>query len=99
MRAHQTFLWILLTATSIGPAVAGDATPMTAMKIGEVVAVMPDGHMARATLTDTTKMDGMKKIAKPIPWCMMFMLGADGNVYTIDTSAHVPMVECENMVQ
>ena len=61
---------------------------------------MPDGHMARTTLTGgTTKMEEMKKIAKPIPWCMMFMMGADGSVYMIDTSAHTPMVECEDMVQ
>jgi hypothetical protein len=98
MRVYPTILWTLLAATSIGPAMAVDATRMTAMGIGEIIAVMPDGHMARATLTDTMKMEEMKKIAKRIPWCMMFMLGADGNVYIIDTSAHTPMVECENMV-
>ena len=92
-------LWTLLTATSIGPATAEDAMPMTAMGVGEVIAVMPDGHMARTTVTDAVKMEEMKKIAKPIPWCMMFMMGADGSIYIIDTSAHAPMVECENMVQ
>jgi hypothetical protein len=99
MRVYQTVLLMLLTATLIGPAAAGSGTPMTTMGNGEVIAVMPDGHMAKSTITDAAKMDELKKIAKPIPWCMMFMLGSDGNVYTIDTSAHVPMVECENMVQ
>jgi hypothetical protein len=99
MRAHQVALWTLLATTSIRPAVAGDATPMTPMKIGEIIAVMPDGHMAKATIPDTTKMEELKKIAKPIPWCMMFMMGADGSIYLVDTSAHAPMVECENMVQ
>ena len=99
MRVHQTVLWTLLTATSIGSAMAEDSTPMAAMGIGEVIAVMPDGHMAKTTLADGAKMEAMKKIAKPIPWCMMFMMGADGNIYVIDTSAHAPMVECENMVQ
>lgn len=99
MRVHQTMLWTLLTATSTGPAMAEDATPMAAMGIGEVIAVMPDGHMARTTLSHSAKMEEMKKIAKPIPWCLMFMMGADGSIYMIDTSAHAPMVECENMVQ
>jgi hypothetical protein len=98
MRFHRMVLWTLLTTTLIGPAMAQDATQMTAMGNGELIAVMPNGHMAKTTLTDTTKIEKLKKIAKPIPWCMMFMLGADGNVYMIDTSAHAPMVECENMV-
>ena len=99
MGVHQTVLWTLLTATSIGQAVAGDTPPTGAMGNGDVIAVMPDGHMARTTLTDAKKIEAMKKIAKPIPWCMMIMMGADGQIYLVDTSAHAPMVECENMVQ
>ena len=99
MRVYQTIMWTFLTVISIGPAAAGSATPMGAMVNGEVIAVMPDGRMAKSTITDAAKMDELKKIAKPIPWCMMFMLGSDGNVYMINTSTHVPMVECENMVQ
>jgi len=98
MRGYSTVLWTLLMANSIGPAMAVDATRMTAMENGEVIAVMPDGQMARATLTDTTKMEEMKKIAKPIPWCMMFML-TDERVYMINTFGHALMVECEDMVQ
>jgi hypothetical protein len=99
MRVYQAIIWTFLTATSIGPAAAGSATPMEAMVSGEVIAVMPDGRMAKSTITDAEKMDELKKIAKPIPWCMMFVLGSDGNVYMIDTSTHEPMVECENMAQ
>ncbi|MGX5840437.1 hypothetical protein ACWGTI_06940 [Mesorhizobium sp. ArgA1] len=99
MRIYQTMLWAFLTATSIGPAAAGSATPLEVMVNGEIIAVMPDGRMAKSTIIDAAKMDELEKIAKPIPWCMMFMLGSDGNVYMINTSGHAPMVECENMVQ
>jgi hypothetical protein len=99
MRIHRTVLLTLAAAMLIGSALAEDATSVTAMSRGEVIAVMPDGKMARSIVTDGAKIEKMQKIAKPIPWCMMFMLGADGAVYVIDTSAHVPMVECENMVQ
>ncbi|MEQ1956114.1 hypothetical protein [Mesorhizobium sp. CN2-181] len=54
--------------------------------------------MAKSIITDAAKLDELTKSSKPIPWCMMFMLGQDGNVYMIDTSAHAPMVECEEMV-
>ncbi|RVC81782.1 MAG: hypothetical protein E5V33_30900 [Mesorhizobium sp.] len=99
MRSYQTMMCAFLTATSIESAVAGTATPLEAMVNSEVIAVMPDGRMAKSTIIEPAKMDELKKIAKPIPWCMMFMLGSDGNVYMINTSEHQPMVECENMVQ
>ena len=99
MRVHQGVLLAFLATTSIGPALADGAKPTTAMGAGEIIAVMPDGHMARETLTDAAKMDALKKMVKPIPWCMMFMLGTDGNVCMINTSTHQPMVACENMVQ
>ena len=99
MRVRPTVLWTLMMAGAISPAMADDPAPMAAMKAGEVIAVMPDGQMAKATVIDTAKLDQLKKIAKRIPWCMMFMKGADGGVYMIDTSGHGPMVECENMVQ
>jgi hypothetical protein len=99
MRVYQKIMWAFLAAISIGPAPAGSATPMEAMVNGEVIAVMPDGRMAKSTITDAAKLDELKKTAKPIPWCMMFILGNDGNVSMIDTSAHEPMVECEHMVQ
>jgi hypothetical protein len=94
MRVCQAALSILI-ATFAGPALSKEQIPP--MKVGDVVAV-PDGHMARATV-DAKKMDEMKKIAKEIPWCMMFVMGADGSVYKVDTSSHAPMVDCENMAQ
>ena len=99
MRAFQIVSSILFTAVWSGLAAAGSGTPMGAMSDCEVIAVMPDGQMAKANITDAAKMNRLKKIAKPIPWCMMFMRDADGKVYMIDTSSHSPMVECENMVQ
>ena len=99
MRFHRTVPWTLAAAILIGPALAEDGTPVAAMGKGEVMAVMPDGQMARMLVTDGAKIEELKKIAKPIPWCMMFMLGGDGQIYMIDTSAHAPMVACENMVQ
>lgn len=99
MRAYWTLFGMLLAAIPGAPALAQDTTPMTAMVAGEVIAVMPDGKMARTMVSDARKVDAMKKTARRIPWCMMFMLGADGSVYMIDTSAHGPMVECEEMVE
>jgi hypothetical protein len=99
MRTHRTVLLTLAAAMLIGPALAGEATPVTAMGRDEVIAVMPDGKMARTIITDAAKIEEMRKIAKAIPWCMMFMLGSDGSVYMVDTSAHAPMVECEEMVE
>lgn len=98
MRAFQMTMCTLALLAAIGPTSAGTGASLPAMAKGEVVAVMPDGRMARSTITDAAMMDELNKIAKPIPWCMMFMLGQDGNVYMIDTSAHAPMVECEEMV-
>ena len=98
MLVPQTLLWVLFTAVLSAPAIAQDL-PLLAMRAGEIIAVMPDGKMARTALTDAAKIDEFKKIAERIPWCMMFMLGADGSVYRIDTSTHAPMVECENMVR
>ena len=99
MWLYQTLVWTFLAATTIGPVAAETATQYGGMVNGEVIAVMPDGRMAKSTIADAAKVNQLEKIAKPIPWCMMFMLASDGNVYMIDTSTHVPMVECENMVQ
>ena len=59
---------------------------------------MPDGHMARAMITDPKKLEELKKDSKQIPWCKMLMAGADGSVYLVNTDAHNPMVICEEMV-
>ncbi len=74
------------------------ADSMEALKPGEAIAIMPDGHMARAIITDSKKLEELKKDAKRIPWCKMLMAGADGSVYLVNTDPHNPMVICEDMV-
>ena len=99
MRARQALVWMLLMINAARPALAGEAMQMTTMEKDEIIAVMPDGQMARAAVTDAKKLEDFRKIAKPIPWCMMFMKGDDRQVYTIDTSAHASMVACEDLVR
>jgi hypothetical protein len=93
--------------TEIIVAVAGlvvaTATPVFAdnietLKPGEAIAIMPDGHMARAMITDTKKLEELKKDSKRIDFCNMLMTGADGAVYVVNTAPHNPMVICEDMV-
>ena len=78
--------------------VPGFADSIEALKPGEAIAIMPDGHMARAMITDPKKLEELKKGAKLIPWCKMLMTGADGSVYLVNTDPHNPMVICEDMV-
>ena len=59
---------------------------------------MPDGHMARAMITDAKKLEELKENSKSIPFCYMLMAGADGKVYLVNTAPHNPMVICEEMV-
>lgn len=84
----------LLVATPV-PVLADN---LDALKPGEAIAIMPDGHMARAVITDTKKLEELKKNSKAIPWCKMLMAGADGKVYLVNTDPHNPMVICEEMV-
>jgi hypothetical protein len=74
------------------------ADSIEALKPGEAIAIMPDGKMARAVITDPKILEEIKKDAKLIPWCNMLMAGADGNVYLVNTTPHNPMVFCEEMV-
>ena len=84
----------LAAATAI-PAFADN---IEALKPGEAIAIMPDGHMARAMITDPKKLEELKKDSKQIPWCKMLMAGTDGSVYLVNTDPHNPMVICEEMV-
>ena len=84
----------LIAATTI-PAFADS---IEALKPGEAIAIMPDGHMARAMITDTKKLEELKKDSKRIDFCNMLMTGADGAVYVVNTAPHNPMVICEDMV-
>jgi hypothetical protein len=79
-------------------AFAKDAKPMMKMmKGGEVVAIMPDGHMGTMTVKDEKMMGAMMKMAKPMDHCTMIMTGADGKAMMVDTSTPDAMKECEKM--
>ena len=95
---------IILGATGIMAAAAIPASAddmmatMSMMKGGEVIAVMPDGHMG-TMMADSKASSMMMQMAKPIDHCMMMMMGADGKSYTIDTSSADAMKECEKMAK
>ena len=92
---------ILLIASVAAPAIA--ATPMmgtmSMMKGGEVMAVMPDGHMGTMMMTDAKAMDSMMKMAKPLDHCVMMMTDAKGKTFMVDTSSKAAMAECEKMAK
>jgi hypothetical protein len=75
------------------------ADSMSMMKAGEVMAMMPDGHMGTMTMTDSKMSDNMMKMAKPLDHCVMMMTGADGKMYMVDTSSPEGMAECEKMAK
>ena len=83
----------IMTAVAM-PAFAAEM----AMKGGEVIAVMPDGHMG-TMMADSKASSMMMQMAKPIDHCMMMMMGADGKSYMIDTSSADAMKECEKMAK
>jgi hypothetical protein len=79
------------------PSLADEMGTMSVMKGGQVVAIMPDGHMGTMTISDAKMMDEMMKMAKPLDHCVMMMTGADGKTYTVDTSTPEATKECEKM--
>jgi hypothetical protein len=91
----------LMIASIAAPALA--ATPMmgtmSMMKGGEVMAIMPDGHMGTMMMTDAKAMDSMMKMAKPLDHCVMMMTDAKGKAYMVDTSSKAAMAECEKMAK
>ena len=90
----------LLIASVAAPAIA--ATPMATMSMmkgGEVMAIMPDGHMGTMMMTDAKAMDSMMKMAKPLDHCVMMMTDAKGKTYMVDTSSKAAMAECEKMAK
>ena len=84
---------LCLVGMSATPALADERM----MNRGEVVAVMPDGHMGMTRVVDEKMMGEIMKMAKPLDHCMMMMTGADGKTYTIDTSTPEAQKECEKM--
>ena len=95
----------LLVATVMITSVAAPAlaaTPMgtmSMMKGGEVVAIMPDGHMGTMMMTDAKAMDSMMKMAKPLDHCVMMMTDAKGKTYMVDASSKDATAECEKMAK
>ena len=91
----------LLIASVAAPAIAATPTmgTMSMMKGGEVMAVMPDGHMGTMMMTDAKTMDSMMKMAKPLYHCVMMMTDAKGKTYMVDTSSKAAMAECEKMAK
>jgi hypothetical protein len=97
-----------LVAAFAAPAFADDAMKtgtmgamggqMMMVKKGETIAIMPDGHMGTA-MSDKMADDAMMKMAKPIDHCMMFMMGHDGKMYSVDTMGHDGMMSCEKMAK
>ena len=90
-----------LSAACIAAAltVPASADSMSMMKSGEVIAVMPDGHMGTMMMTDKMMSDKMMKMSKPLGHCMMMMTGADGKMFMVDTSSAAAMKECEKMAK
>lgn len=96
-------IWTIGVVLSVAvPAAAEDAMgnmSMKMMKGGEVLAVMPDGHMGTMTMADDAMMGDMMKMASPMDRCMMFMTGSDGKTYAVDTSSDAAMKECEKIAK
>jgi hypothetical protein len=89
----------LLAGAALLPALADDAPTMGMMKGGEVIAVMPDGHMGTMMVTDQATADKMMGMAKPLDRCTMLMTGMDGKTYMVDTSSAEATAACEKMAK
>ncbi|MEQ1952986.1 hypothetical protein [Mesorhizobium sp. CN2-181] len=100
---RTTSLALLLITSSALPGLAQDAMKTDAMGMmkmmqgGEVVTIMPDGHMGTMMMSDQKMMDQAMKMAKPLDHCVMIMTGADGKAYMVDTSSAEAAKECEKM--
>ena len=94
MHVLKIFVATCFVAASVMPAFADS---MSKMKGGEVIAVMPDGHMGTMKMTDPKMSADMMKMSKPLGACIMIMTGADGKAYMVDTSTAAAKAECEKM--
>ena len=95
MHALKIFGATCLMAASVMPAFADT---MSKMKGGEVIAIMPDGHMGTMTMTDKKMSADMLKMSKPLSQCIMIVTGADGKAYMVDSTAE-SKAECEKMAK
>lgn len=76
----------------------GDNAMMTTMKGGEVIAIMPDGHMGTSMMTGD-KMDSTIGMSSAMSHCMMFITGSDGMMHQVDTSSAAAQKECEGIAK
>ena len=100
MTFTKNLLALAALAALASPTLAQDKMgSMTMMKGGEVMAVMPDGHMGTMMMTDQAMMDSTMKMAQPMKGCMMFMTDKDGKTMMVDTSSDTAMAECEKIAK
>lgn len=98
MRALKILGAACIMAVAAMPAFAAETATMSMMKGGEVIAVMPDGHMG-TMMADSKASSAMMHMAKPIDHCMMMMMGSDGKTFMLDTSSADAMKECEKIAK
>ena len=94
MHIARLFFLALVPTLAAASAVADSLPQLVA---GEAIAIVPDGHIGRAMVTDAEAMADWIKTAKQIPFCAKLLKGEDGNVYLVNTTTHYPMVACEDM--
>ena len=94
MRFAQFIGVACITALSVGPALAMEAGMMAS---GEVMAMMPDGHMGSMMMTDDAMATKMMGMSMPATGCVMIMSGKDGMVSMVDTSSAEAKAECEKL--
>lgn len=101
MQASKVLFAVCAAALLSSPALAQSKMEgsMKMMSGGEVMAVMPDGHMGTTKMSDNKMMGDMKKMAQPMKGCMMFMTGTDGKTMMVDTSSDAMMKECEKIAK
>lgn len=75
-----------------------DAMMMTTTTGGEVVAIMPDGHLGTSMMTGN-KMQMTINMSSALDHCVMFITGVDGKVYQVDTSSAAAQAECEGIAK
>jgi hypothetical protein len=101
MRVLDLIGAVLLVSATVAPAFAADSMmagdTMSMMKGGEVVSVMPDGHMGTMMMTDAKMMADMMKMAKPLDGCIILLTGKDGKVYMVKPTTKAEIAECEKM--
>lgn len=89
-----------IISASMAPALAADAMAaggMSMMQGGEVMSIMPDGHMGTMMVTDPAKMEAMMKMATPLDSCIILMTDKDGKVFMVKPTTKAEMDECAKM--